>query len=86
MTATGLIAVAAVVLSTVCWLPQVWKTLRTRAVRDLSLWSNGLILLTMSLWLIYGMLVGDWPLIVANAFSSACVGTIVAAKLLWGRQ
>ncbi len=75
----------AAVLGTVCWLPQVTRTLRTRTVGDLSLWTNLMLLATILLWLIYGLMSGDWPIIVANIFSFACVGVIVLAKLIWGR-
>ena len=85
MSLAAAIGAVAAVLSGVCWLPQVWKTLRHRAVRDLSLATNLMILVTMLLWLVYGLMMGDWPLILANLFSVACVGAIVAAKLLWGR-
>lgn len=85
MAASTLIGYGAAILGTVCWLPQVLRTLRTREVRDLSLWTNVMILGTVTLWLIYGLMLGDRPIIVANSFSILCVGTIVLAKLLWGR-
>ena len=77
---------AAAVLGTICWLPQTIKTLRTRAVADLSLPTNLILLVAILLWLTYGLLRLDMPLILANGFSAFCIGLIVAAKLLWGRQ
>ena len=43
--------------------------------------SNMLFLTTVSLWLLYGLLVSDWPIIIANIFAVIAVLTIVAAKL-----
>ncbi len=75
----------AALLGTICWIPQLVRTFRTRRVEDLSLGTNLMILATVSLWLLYGLLLGDWPIIVANSFSIVCVGAIVLAKLVWRR-
>jgi MtN3 and saliva related transmembrane protein len=48
------------------------------------LWANLLFLATVSLWLVYGLLIGDWPLILANVVAVALVSAIVAAKLKFG--
>ncbi|AUH34405.1 hypothetical protein CUV01_14320 [Paracoccus tegillarcae] len=82
---TTMIGVLAAIFSTICWIPQVLKTLRTREVKDLSLGTNVMVLTSVSLWLAYGLSLGEWPLILANIFSIICVGTIVLAKLAWGR-
>lgn len=79
------IGYAAAALGTVCWLPQTFKTLRTRAVADLSLPTNLILFFAILLWLTYGLMRFDLPLIIANVFSALCVGAIVAAKLIWGR-
>lgn len=73
----------AAILGTICWLPQTLKTWRTKETKDLSLWANLLILATVTLWLIYGILLGAWPLIIANAISIMFVGAIVTAKLIY---
>ena len=52
---------------------------------DLSLPTNLIFLCAILLWLAYGVMRVDMPLIVANAFSAVCIGAIVVAKLLWGR-
>ena len=41
-------------------------------------------LLTVSLWLIYGLMVGDLPLILANVCAVTAVLFIVTAKLKFG--
>ena len=73
----------AAILGTICWLPQTIKTWRTKETKDLSLWANLLILATVSLWLIYGIMLGAWPLIIANIVSIILVGAIVSAKLIY---
>ncbi|MBT2132225.1 SemiSWEET family sugar transporter [Aliiroseovarius lamellibrachiae] len=79
-----LVGAAAAIVSTICWLPQTLKTWRTRETKDLSLPANLLIFFSISLWLIYGLMLGAWPLIAANAIAVILVGAIVAAKLKFG--
>lgn len=68
-------------MGTICWLPQAWKAWASRDTSGLSLPANLMFLLTVSLWFLYGILVGDWPIIIANIFAILIVLSIVAAKL-----
>ncbi len=68
-------------LGTVCWLPQAWKAWSSRDTSGLSLPSNLLFLLTVTLWFCYGLMVGDMPIIIANICAILIVISIVAAKL-----
>jgi MtN3 and saliva related transmembrane protein len=78
------IGVLAGVIGTLCWMPQLIKTLRTRETRDLSLGSNLLLLLTILLWLVYALHIGAWPMVASNVVAAAIVATIVACKLRHG--
>ncbi len=80
MTATY-IGFLAALLGTICWLPQAWKAWATRDTAGLSLPANLMFLGTVSLWLIYGLLVGDAPIILANACSIVIVLAIIGAIL-----
>ena len=73
----------AAILGTICWLPQTLKTWRSKETKDLSLGANLLILATVTLWLVYGILLGALPLIIANIISILFVGAIVTAKLIY---
>ncbi|MFV0408500.1 MAG: SemiSWEET family sugar transporter [Paracoccus sp. (in: a-proteobacteria)] len=73
----------AAVLGTLCWLPQLARTLKTRMVRDISFWTTLLLLVTVSLWLIYGLMLMAWPIIVANLLSILAIGTLLIAKITW---
>ncbi len=78
------IGYAAAILGTVCWIPQAWRAWATRDTRGLSLSANAMFLATVSLWLLYGLMVGDWPIILANICAILAVLAIVAAKLKFG--
>lgn len=79
-----LIGLAAAFCTTIAFLPQVIQTWRTRSTRDISL-SMFLVFTTgIFLWLVYGLIVGDVPLIVANGTTLVLSGTILYFKLRFG--
>ncbi len=79
--ATTAIGLVAAVLTTAAFLPQVIKTWRTRKTRDISLGMFLVLCLGIFLWLVYGLLRDDLPLILANAVTLALAGTILVFKL-----
>jgi MtN3 and saliva related transmembrane protein len=77
MTALGLIAG---LLTTVCWVPQLARSLRTRSTDDLS-WAYLAVLATgLALWLTYGILLADPAIIGSNVLALACVGILITIK------
>lgn len=84
MTALELLGFTAALLTTLCWLPQAVKTIRTRDTRALSLAAQSALASGVVLWLIYGWLIGNAPVIFANAVSLVLVGTILVLKLRFG--
>lgn len=84
MQETTAIGLAAAFCTTVAFLPQAIKTWKTRSTRDISL---GMFLLFTSgifLWLIYGLLLHDVPLIAANGITFVLTLTILGLKLRHG--
>lgn len=58
-------------LTTVSFLPQVVKSLRTRHMGDFNLLFILLMLAGLVLWTVYGFMLGQLPLIVANGVTIA---------------
>ena len=67
-------------------MPQAWLTLRTRDVSGISLTMYGVFTLGVALWLVYGLLLGKWPIVVANAVTLALATTILVTKIVVERQ
>jgi MtN3 and saliva related transmembrane protein len=84
MSSIELLGFVAAVLTTLCWLPQALKTIRTRDTRSLSLVTQSAFTVGIVLWLVYGVLIGNAPLIFANIVSFVLVGTILVMKLRYG--
>lgn len=81
-----LLGMTAGFLTTVAILPQLARTWRIKHARDISIWQPLLLMLGMSLWLAYGILLKDTPLIAANSFSLLCYLLLVAMKLYYDRS
>jgi MtN3 and saliva related transmembrane protein len=73
---------AAAVLTTSSFVPQALLTLRTRDVSGISLAMYSCFTAGVALWLVYGVVLGQWPIIVANTVTLALAGTILVTKLV----
>ena len=82
---TDLIGFAAATLTTASFVPQAWLTFRTRDVSGISLGMYGAFTLGVALWLLYGLSLGAWPIVVANAITLALALAILVMKLRFGR-
>lgn len=69
MTYENVIGTAAGILTSAAMLPQLIKVIRTRETADLSVFTLGVLLAGVSLWVYYGMMKNELPIIISNAFS-----------------
>lgn len=81
MTLGEIVGFAAASLTTVSFVPQVWHTFRTKDVSGISLGMYSCFTLGVLLWLVYGLLVEAWPVVVANAITLALAAAILVMKL-----
>ena len=68
-------------LTTASFLPQVWLSFKTRDVSGVSLGMYSVFTVGVALWLVYGLLLGAWPIVVANAITLLLALAILAMKL-----
>ena len=57
---------AATVCSTVSFAPQAWKVIRTRRTDGISVRTYSVTVAAFACWLGYGLMLGEWPIIVSN--------------------
>lgn len=86
MDAATLIGALATLASTTSFAPQAWKIIRTRDTAAISTGMYAVTVAAFSLWLVYGLLLGQWPLIVTNGVCLALSAFILAMKLLPRRK
>ena len=81
MNLTDLIGTLAAVLTTISFLPQALHTFRTKDGRGISLGMYSAFTLGVALWLVYGLLLGAWPVVIANVITLALAAAILVMKL-----
>ena len=75
------IGYTAATLTTASFVPQAWKTFRSRDVRGISLGMYALFTSGVALWLVYGLILGDVPITLANAITLALALAVLVMKL-----
>jgi MtN3 and saliva related transmembrane protein len=81
---SDLIGALASTLTTIAFVPQVWRAWKTRSARDLSLPMYLIFSAGVVLWFIYGLMIGAWPIIVGNAVTMVLAGAVLAMKVKFG--
>ena len=74
----------AAALTTVAFVPQALKTLRSRDTRSISLGMYVVFTLGIVCWFGYGLVLGSWPMILANAVTFVLAAVILGLKLRHG--
>ena len=81
MNLTDLIGTLAAILTTSSFLPQAWHTFRTKDVSGISLGMYSVFTTGVALWLVYGLLLAAWPVVIANCITLALASAILLMKL-----
>lgn len=71
----------AAVMTTIAFLPQAYMTWKTRSVESISLGMYSIFTIGVALWLGYGILTQDWPIIGANLITLLLAGFILGLKV-----
>ena len=71
----------AAVLTTASFVPQAWHSFKTRDVSGVSLGMYSVFTLGVALWLLYGVLLQSWPLMIANSITLLLAAAILGMKL-----
>ena len=82
-TLIDLVGSLAACLTTASFLPQAWLSFKTRDVSGVSLGMYSVFTVGVALWLVYGLLMGSWPIVIANAITLALAITILTLKLVY---
>ena len=85
MTGIDLLGFAAGTLTTCAFWPQLRKTWTSKSAGDVSMGMLVIFWAGVSLWLLYGLVLQAWPIIVTNAVTLLLTGAILALKLRYRR-
>ncbi len=81
---TTLIGLIAAICTTASFLPQVIKTWRSKKTKDISFLMYAILALGLFLWLVYGIIIRDYPLILANSISLGLAICVLFLKIRHG--
>ncbi|MDP5169155.1 MAG: SemiSWEET transporter [Bacteroidia bacterium] len=76
-----LIGFTAAILTTIAYLPQVIKTWKSKSAADLSLGLFSILSTGVFLWLVYGIMIVNWPIIASNAITLILTSSMLYFKL-----
>ncbi len=79
-----LIGSLAAILTTVSFIPQVLQVWKTQHTHDISLGMYIAFTSGVALWLLYGILISSWPVIIANAITVCLAGAVLIMKIRFG--
>jgi len=86
MQASDILGYLAGTLTTVSLLPQVWRTFRTKDVSGISLRMYFIFTAGIAIWLAYGILLGELPMMLANSVSLVLACLVLLMKVRYGKR
>lgn len=79
------VGVVAGCCTTGSFLPQAWRTFRTKSVGDISLAMYAVLCLGVALWIAYGLMIGSFAVLAANCVTLVLAGSVLLMKIVYGR-
>jgi len=80
----NLVGSLAAFLTTLAFVPQAWLTWKSRRAEGISLGMYSIFTIGVALWLVYGLMLGAWPVIIANLVTLVLAVFILGMKLRFG--
>lgn len=77
------IGVTAAILTTIGFVPQVYKTLISKDVKSISLSMYIVLFIGIIFWLTYGILIDSFAIKIANTTSALLIGTMIVLKIVY---
>jgi MtN3 and saliva related transmembrane protein len=76
-----IIGYIAAALTTASFVPQALHTFKTKDVRGISLGMYSAFTAGVAMWLVYGLMLSAWPIVIANAITVSLAASILVMKL-----
>ena len=86
MQASDVLGYLAAALTTLSFVPQAWRTFRTKDVSGISLKMYTLFTLGVAVWLAYGIVLGEVPMMIANSTTLLLAIPVLVMRIRYGRK
>jgi MtN3 and saliva related transmembrane protein len=74
----------AAMLTTAAFIPQAYKIIHSRETAGVSLWMHVTFAIGVGFWFALGIMLWNWPMIIANVVTFALTVVIIVVKLYYG--
>ena len=74
----------AAMLTTVAFIPQAYKIIHNRETAGVSLWMHVTFAIGVAFWFALGIMLWNWPMIIANVVTFALTVVTIVLKLYYG--
>ena len=81
-----IIGYIAAALTTASFVPQALHTFKTKDVRGISLGMYSAFTAGVAMWLVYGLMLSAWPIVIANAITVSLAASILVMKLRYHEE
>ena len=86
MSFTNVIGLSAGILTGVSMLPQLFKIIKNKKANEVSAIMISILLAGLGLWVYYGFLKKDFPIIITNSFSFVISSLVLFFKLWYDKK
>ena len=82
----SLVAILAPIISCIQLFPQLYKTYKSKSVKDISFYSLLLILITNLLWILHGYFISDYSLLISSTISMLINTTLFSLYIIYHKK
>jgi len=67
-------------------IPQAYRIFKRKSAKDLSIFTYGFQIISVIVWLFYGIEIFSWPIIISNIFATLTIAVVIFGWSLYGRE
>src|SRR4030042_3585444 len=67
-------------------LPQAYRIFKRKSARDLSIFTYGFQIISVIIWLLYGLEISNLPIIISNIFATITLNIVIIGWFIYGKE
>ena len=74
------------VVGSFAMLPQIYRIIKRRSAKDISIWTYAYMLIAGVIWVLYGLNIQSFPIMITNLIGTVAMIGIIGGWVLYGRE
>jgi MtN3 and saliva related transmembrane protein len=74
------------VVGSFAMLPQIYRIIKRRSAKDISIWTYAYMLIAGVIWVLYGLNIQSFPIMITNLIGTVAMIGIIVGWVLYGRE